>query len=247
MAIIINESAVKRFGFADPIGEKISRFAYNNGAIDNSKLGTFTIVGVVNDFHFESLKQNITPLCLQLGESGWSTLIRFGSKDTKQVLAHVEKTWKSMAGGQPFEFTFLDAAFGEMYSSEERLGSIFGIFAALAIIIASLGLFALTAFTAEQRTKEIGIRKVLGASVSGIVFLLSREFGKLILVAFVLALPIAWFAVDWWLKNYMYKVEVGVTVYALAGLSAFVVAWLTMGYQSIKAAIANPVQSLRSE
>jgi putative ABC transport system permease protein len=108
-------------------------------------------------------------------------------------------------------------------------------------------LFALTAFTAEQRTKEIGIRKVLGASVSGIVFLLSREFGKLILIAFLFALPVAWFAVEWWLKNYTYKVDLGITVYLLAGIGAFVVAWLTIGYQSIKAATANPVESLRSE
>jgi putative ABC transport system permease protein len=245
--IVVNESAVKRFGFKDPIGEKISTFAFSNGAIDNSKLLTYTIVGVVADFHFESLRQNITPLCLSLGESGWSMPIRFKSKDTREVIAHVEKNWKMMAGGQPFEYTFLDDAFGNMYSSEQRLGSVFGIFATLAIIIACLGLFALTSFTAEQRTKEIGIRKVLGASVSGIVFLLSKEFGKLILISFMLAAPVAWYAVNWWLKNYTYKVEMGVAVYFLAGVAAFAVAWLTMGYQSIKAATSNPVQSLRSE
>ena len=245
--IIINEAAAKRFGFIDPIGEKVSTFDYYNGAIDNSKLLTYTVIGVVNDFHFESLKQNITPLCMTLGESGWSMPIRFESKNTKEVIEHVEKTWKVLAGAQPFEYTFLDDAFGNMYSSEQRLGSIFGIFATLAIIIACLGLFALTSFTAEQRTKEIGIRKVLGASVSGIVFLLSREFGKLILIAFLLAAPVAWYAVNWWLKNYTYKVEVGVAIYLMAGAFAFVVAWLTMGYQSIKAATSNPVQSLRSE
>lgn len=245
--IVINESAMKRFGFKEPIGEKISTFAYNNGAIDNSKLLTATIIGVVSDFHFESLKQNITPLCLKLGESGWAMPIRFASKDTKEVIAHVEKNWKMMAHGQPFEYTFLDDAFGNMYSSEQRLGQVFGIFATLAIIIACLGLFALTSFTAEQRTKEIGIRKVLGASVSGIVFLLSKEFGKLILIAFLLSAPLAWYAVSWWLKNYTYKVEVGVAIYLMAGAVAFAVAWLTMGYQSIKAAMSNPVQSLRSE
>jgi putative ABC transport system permease protein len=173
--------------------------------------------------------------------------IRFESKDTREVIEYVEKNWKAIAGAQPFEYTFLDDAFGTMYTSEQRLGSIFGIFATLAIIIACLGLFALTSFTAEQRTKEIGIRKVLGASVSGIVFLLSREFGKLILIAFLFALPVAWFAVEWWLKNYTYKVDLGITVYLLAGIGAFVVAWLTIGYQSIKAATANPVESLRSE
>ena len=134
-----------------------------------------------------------------------------------------------------------------MYNNEQRLGKTFGVFAGLAIIIACLGLFALTAFTAEQRTKEIGIRKVLGASVSSIVLLLSKEFGKLIIIAFVLASPLAWFAVNWWLKNYTYKVEIGIFVYVVAGALAFLIAWLTMGYQSIKAATSNPVRSLRSE
>lgn len=134
-----------------------------------------------------------------------------------------------------------------MYAAEQRLGKIFFVFAGLAIIIACLGLFALTAFTAEQRTKEIGIRKVLGASVSSIVVLLSKEFGKLILIAFVIATPIAWFGVDWWLKNYTYKAEIGVMVYLLAGVFSFVIAWVTMGYQSIRAASSDPVKSLRSE
>jgi putative ABC transport system permease protein len=124
---------------------------------------------------------------------------------------------------------------------------LFAGFAGLAIAIACLGLFALTAFTAEQRTKEIGIRKVLGASVSSIVMLLSREFGKLILISFILSAPLAWYAVHWWLKDYTYKVEVGIFVYVLAGICAFLVAWLTMSFQSIKAATSNPVNALRSE
>jgi putative ABC transport system permease protein len=134
-----------------------------------------------------------------------------------------------------------------MYVTEQRLGKTFAVFASLAIIIACLGLFALTSFTAEQRTKEIGIRKVLGASVSSIVVLLSKEFGKLILIAFVLAAPLAWYAINWWLKSYTYKVEIGILVYAAAGLFAFGVAWITMSYQSIRAARNNPVTSLRSE
>jgi len=246
-AIVINESALKRFGFKDPIGEKITTFDYRGGSIDNEKKLTFTIIGVVADFHYESLKENISPLCMQLGKSGWSTLIRFGANTTTETLAHVEKTWKALAPGQPFEYTFLDEAFGKMYTSEQRLGKIFGIFASLAIIIACLGLFALTSFTAEQRTKEIGIRKVMGASVSSIVVLLSKEFGKLIVIAFLLAAPLSWFAVKSWLEGYTYKTEIGIPVYILSGVAAFVVAWLTMGYQSIKAARSNPVTSLRSE
>jgi putative ABC transport system permease protein len=152
-----------------------------------------------------------------------------------------------MAPGQPFQYSFLDEDFGRMYTSEQRLGKIFASFASLAIIIACLGLFALTAFTAEQRTKEIGIRKVMGASVSSIVGLLSKEFGKLILIAFALAAPLAWFSVDWWLKGYSFKTEIGISVYALAGLFCLLIAWLTMGYQSIRAATSNPVKSLRNE
>jgi putative ABC transport system permease protein len=246
-AIVINEAAAKRFGFKDPLGEKITTFQINNGTLDQTKTDTYTIVGVVEDFHFESLKQNITPLCLRLGQSGWSMPIRFSSTDTKDVIAQVEKQWKKVAPDVPFEYTFLDEAFGKMYASESRLGSVFAIFAALAIVIACLGLFGLTAFTAEQRTKEIGIRKVLGASVSSIVLLLSKEFGKLIVIAFVLAAPLSWYAVDSWLQDYTYKTDVGIFVYLLAGVSAFLVAWLTMGYQSIKAARSNPVNSLRSE
>jgi putative ABC transport system permease protein len=246
-AIILNQEAVKRFGFKDPIGEKVTTFSFVNGVLDKEKTLTYTIVGVVENFHFESLKQNITPLCLQLGESGWSMPIRFSSTETKDVLAHIEQSWKTIVPGQPFEYTFLDAAFGKMYSSEQQLGQVFAIFAGLAIIIACLGLFALTAFTAEQRTKEIGIRKVLGASVGSIVVLLSKEFGKLIVIAFTLAAPLSWFAVNSWLKNYTYKTEIGVVVYILAGVAAFMVAWLTMGYQSVKAARGNPVAALRSE
>jgi putative ABC transport system permease protein len=246
-AVIINEAAARKFGFENPLGQRIVTFDFSSGVIDASKTLTYTIVGVVENFHFESLRQNITPLCLQLGSSTAHMSFRFQSADTQDVIALLETNWKSMAPGQPFQYSFLDDAFGKMYASEQRLGSIFGIFAVLAIIIACLGLFALTAFTAEQRTKEIGIRKVLGASIGSIVVLLSKEFGKLILIAFVLSLPISWFAVDWWLQHYTFKAEVGVTIYLLSGVAAFVVAWLTMGYQSVKAAICNPVDSLRSE
>jgi putative ABC transport system permease protein len=246
-AMIINESAAKRFGFKDPIGEKITTATFNGSTVDFKNTVTSTIIGVVRDFHFESLKQNITPLGIHLGQSGWSMPIRFASSNTAGVIENIEKTWKVFQPGQPFEYTFLDEAFGRMYSAEKRLESLFGIFAALAIIIACLGLFALSAFTAEQRTKEIGIRKVLGASVSSIVLLLSKEFGKLILISFALAAPLSWYAVTRWLENYSYKTEVGIAVYLFAGVAAFLVAWFTMGFQSVKAARSNPVTSLRSE
>lgn len=248
-AVILNEAAQELFGFTkDPIGRKISTFSGDaSGGIDRDHPKSFPVIGIVENFHFESLKQNITPLALFLDKSIGLVSFRFEAKDTQGVIATIEKNWKALAPGMPFSYSFLDEDFGRMYAAEQRLGKIFFIFAGLAIIIACLGLFALTAFTAEQRTKEIGIRKVLGASVSSIVLLLSKEFGKLILIAFIIATPIAWFGVDWWLKNYTYKAEIGVMVYLLAGLFSFVIAWVTMGYQSIRAASSDPVKSLRSE
>jgi putative ABC transport system permease protein len=249
-AIIVNEALAKRFGFSDPIGMKIASFDGQrpDGTPDPEKIKAWNIIGVVEDFHFESLRDNIRPLAFFLNKNPeGSFAFRFASANTQTVINELETLWKRLAPGQPFQYSFLDEDFGKMYSSEKRLGSIFGIFAGLAIVIACLGLFALTAFTAEQRTKEIGIRKVLGASVGNIVFLLSKEFGKLVMIAFVLSAPIAWYAVNWWLKDYSYKVELGPDLYLLAGLFAFGIAWLTIGYQSIKAATANPVSSLRSE
>jgi putative ABC transport system permease protein len=245
--VIINESAARNFGFKDPIGEKIETYTNDEDAIEKNKTWEYTVVGVVADFHFESLRENISPLCMYLGQSSWSMPVRYQSENTTDVIDQMRNEWNRISDGKPFEYSFLDDAFGKMYSSEKRLGNIFGIFATLAIIIACLGLFALTAFTAEQRSKEIGIRKVLGASVTGIVLLLSREYGKLITIAFVISAPLAWFASDWWLKNYIYKVEVGLVVYLLAGILAFLIAWVTMSFQSIKAATSNPVNSLRNE
>lgn len=249
-AVVLNETAIDHFGFNEnPIGRKISTFAGNNpdGTPDQSSIRSFTIIGVVKDFHFESLKQNISPLGFYLSQSRGSVSFRFQAKNTQDVITSIEKTWKTLAPGQPFQYSFLDEDFSRMYNNEQRLGKTFAVFAGLAIVIACLGLFALTAFTAEQRTKEIGIRKVLGASVGSIIVLLSKEFGRLIIIAFILSAPLAWFAVNWWLKNYIYKVEIGIMVYVLAGGFAFLIAWITMGYQSIKAATSNPVQSLRSE
>ncbi|MBS1487185.1 MAG: ABC transporter permease [Bacteroidetes bacterium] len=248
-AIIINEAAMHLFGYnTDPLGKRVSTFdgEMTNG-VKASTTKDFQIVGVVEDFHFESLKQNITPVALFLSKSNGLISFRVEAKNTKEVITAIEKIWKSVAVNMPFSYSFLDQDFGRMYSSEQRLGKIFAVFAGLAIVIACLGLFALTSFTAEQRTKEIGIRKVLGASVASIVVLLSKEFGKLIFISFAVAAPLAWWGVDWWLKGYVYKTHIGILVYLLAGIFAFMIAWLTMGFQSIKAAMTNPVKSLRSE
>lgn len=242
--VILNEAAVKQFNLIDPIGKEISTFK----DIDNpNSFESWTVIGVVEDFHYESLKQNISPVAFFPDRSDGAVMFRFEAKNTADVIQSIEKVWKEMAPGEPFNYSFLDEDFGRMYSTEQRVGELFTTFSGLAILIACLGLFALTAFTAEQRTKEIGVRKVLGASVSSIVLLLSKEFGKLILIAFVLAAPIAWYGVDLWLSNYSYKTEIGIFVYMIAGLITFAIAWLTMSFQSLKAARNNPVKSLRSE
>ncbi len=249
-AVILNEAAVKAFGFAnDPVGSKINSFGGDlNDGVDRENLRILTVIGVVENFHFESMKQNVTPVMLYLSKNpGGYISFRFQSANASEVISLLERTWKAMAPDQPFTYSFLDERFGKMYAAETRLSHLIGIFSVIAIVIACLGLFALTAFTAEQRTKEIGIRKILGASVSSIVLMLSKDFGKLVVLAFVLATPLAWWSVNSWLEDYQYKVEVGWYIFALAGGVTFIIAWLTMSYQSIKAAISNPVDALRNE
>ena len=249
-AVILNESAVQAFGFSgEPIGQRINTFSDGpNGELDKENLQALTVIGIVENFHFESLKQNVGPVMLFLSDRPrGNILFRFQSAETGEVISVLEEKWNEVAPDQPFSYFFLDDSFGKMYEAETRLGTIFGIFSSVAIIIACLGLFALTAFTAEQRTKEIGIRKVLGASVSGIVIMLSKDFGKLVVIAFAIATPFAWWGVNKWLEAYQYKVEIGWPVYLFAGITAFAVAWITMSFQSIRAALSNPVNSLRSE
>lgn len=249
-AIILNETAINRFKFdGDPIGKKISHFNGINpdGSPDPDKIQAYTIIGVIEDFHFESLKDNIAPLGFSLGKSNGAVTFRFDATKTSDVIALLEDTWKKTTPGNAFEFSFIDQDFSRMYSAEQKLGTVFSAFAILAIFIACLGLFALTAFTAEQRTKEIGIRKAMGASVHSIVLLLSRDFGKLILIAFILTVPLSIYANNYWLQGYAYKTDIGVVVYLAAGGITLLIALLTMSFQSIKAARGNPIESLRSE
>ncbi len=244
-AVILNEAATKQFDLGhEPIGKKIHYF---DGPPEAANIRTATIIGVVEDFHFSSMKETIMPLALMLGQADGTICFRFNAANVQEVITSIESIWKKLAPGQPFSYSFLNEDFEHMYLAEQRLTSIFTLFAGLTIIIACLGLFALTAFTAEQRTREIGIRKVLGASVFSIVTLLSKEFGRLIFIAIVVATPIAWYLVSWWLSDYTYKVNIGWTVYLLSGLVALVVALATTSFQSIKAATCDPVKSLRSE
>ena len=236
-AVVINKSMVEKLGLKSPLGQRIE-----NG------WQKFTVIGVVEDFNFETMKQKVTPLCMVLGLYN-STIVsvKLSGKDTKKVISDVANVWKSFSPDQPFRYTFLDESFANMYKDVQRTGSIFTSFAVLAIIIACLGLFALSAFMAEQRTKEIGIRKVLGASVNGIVTMLSKDFLKLIIIAMLIASPIAWWAMIKWLQDFEYRIPVAWGFFAVAGIAALLIALFTISFQAIKAAVANPVQSLRTE
>jgi putative ABC transport system permease protein len=243
-AAIINESAAKRLGYANPVGKII-----HNG--DNSAVGKLQIIGVVKDFHFESLHSEVGPVILHqdtaLGQSWEAVSFRLAPGDVPGTLAVLEKQWKKTAPGLPFEYAFLDASFDALYRSEQRTGHLFTAFAAVAILIACLGLFGLSAFTAEQRTKEMGIRKVFGASVPQLVTLLSKDFLRLVLLSNLLAAPLAWWAGKQWLENYAFRTGIGPEVFGLAAAASVGIALLTVSFQSLKAALTNPVESLRSE
>jgi len=205
------------------------------------------VIGVVEDFHFASLRDNIESLGLFIGRSAGTIAFRVNTTRLQEVVGQIEEKWDDFAPHQAFQYSFLDERFNEMYKAEQRLGTIFSVFASLAIFIACLGLLALVGFSAEQKTKEIGVRKVLGASVLDIIVLLSREFSKLILVALVIGAPVAWYVMTNWLADFKYRIDLGLSVFLWAGAVSLLVALLTMSYQSIKAAQANPVDSLRYE
>jgi putative ABC transport system permease protein len=246
--IILNEKAVSMFGFGDPIGKKIYTWAYTPGqGIDRDRVTPYTVVGVVKDFHFASLRENIGALGLRLGLNSNLLSFRFKVDDVAALIAFLENKWKEFAPDQPFAYSFLDERFSNMYRAEQKVGALFGIFSGLAVFIACLGLFGLASFTAAQRTKEIGIRKVLGASVANVVGLLSTEFMKLVLVANIVAWPLAYIAMNQWLSNFAYRIDIGLWTFVLAGISALLVALLTVCYQAYKAAAANPMDSLSYE
>ena len=241
-AILLNESAVKRFGFKNPVGQQI--WAVGDGSPTSQR--KYTVIGVVKDFHFESMHQHIAPLVLFYGGDNYQMALRIRTDNISDLVKMLEQTWKAQTDA-PFAYSFLDERFSNMYQSEQRVGQLFGIFAGLTIIISCLGLFGLAMFTAQQRTKEIGVRKVLGASVVSVVALLSKDFLKLVAIAIVIASPVAWYVMDRWLQDFAYKIELSWWVFALAGFLAIGIALVTVSYQSIKAALMNPVKSLRSE
>jgi putative ABC transport system permease protein len=248
-AVIINEAALDQLQLeGDPIGQRLSLFALNsNGSENVNEVRSYYIIGIAKNFNFESLRQGITPLALFLEPSAGAIAFRYEIANTQEVIEALKAGWSKVAPGEPFRYTFLDDAFGSMYATEQKLGDLLIIFTILAIVIACLGLFALTAYTAAQRTKEIGIRKVLGASVNQITILLSGAFSKLIIVSFIIATPLAAWIIQWYMQQYAYKAPVSILIYCEAGLMALVIAMATMGYHCVRAARENPVNALRSE
>ncbi|MCE7993211.1 MAG: FtsX-like permease family protein [Roseivirga sp.] len=244
LGVILNEAAVKEMGYEpnEAIGTTIGNFVNLEGDIQGLK-----VVGVVRDFHYQSLRNKIAPLIMQLGNSSGLLNIKVNTDNYPALIAKLEDQWASLAPSQPFETSFLDVRFGRMYEEEQRLGKIFGVFATLTIVIACLGLFGLAAYTAENRIKEVGIRKVLGANVGQLVYLLSKDIGKLVVIAFIIGAPLAWYAMNTWLQGFEYRTSIGWTIFALTAGGSLMIALFTMSYQSVKAATGNPVNSLRSE
>ncbi|SHM07813.1 ABC transporter permease [Mucilaginibacter sp. OK098] len=233
---ILNETAVKLTGIKNPIGKRL-KLQETEG----------TIIGVVKDFNTASLKERIEPTVIYYEPKGYLLYVKTTGRNAAKAIAAATRLWNQYNPGFPFEYNFMDEEYGNLYKTEQRTGVLFNIFSAIAIIISCLGLLGLATYTAQIMTKEIGIRKVLGASVSSIVALVSKDFLKLILLSITIGSPIAWWAMNKWLQNFVYRIDINWVIFLLAGLISIGIALITISFQSIKAAVANPVKSLRSE
>jgi len=237
--VVINEAAVKELGWnnTNAIGKTIVRSGQQE----------FKVIGVIADFNYTSAKQKIAPLMMMLGNNHGGFIIKIKTNDVTGFLNDLKNTWNSFNPQGPLSYNFLDEKFAALYAGELRTKQIFSAFAVIAIIIAGLGLFGLSAFVIEQRTKEIGIRKVLGASIKQVLLLVSKEFLSLVVIAFIISVPVTWWAMHKWLENYAYRINISIGIFAIAGISAVLIALITISFQAIKAAVANPVKSLRNE
>lgn len=243
---IINEAAVEAFGFT--VENAVGQIIYRLGGMPDDSDRAMTILGVVRNANYQSMHQEVMPIVLGGWQMNQSYLpVRIQPDNVQSTLAGLEEIWTEWEPGYPFRYYFMDADYQQFYTQEQRLGNIYIGFTILAILIACLGLFGLASFVTSLRTKEIGVRKVMGASVPGIVVLLSKEFTVLVLVACAIGFPVAWFAMDKWLQDFAFATDIGWGVFAMAGAVSLGIAWLTVSYQSIRAATANPVRSLRSE
>ena len=241
-AVVLNEAAARVFGW----GENAPGHSISTSNHDGKKI-TYHVIGIVKDFHFRSLHELISPLVMVLAPNPGMMIVKLKTTDIAALLSDLKKHWEAFGSEDPFTWSFLDDRFNNTYQSEQKIGLMLGIFAGLTILIASLGLFGLAKFTTEQRTKEIGIRKVLGASAAGIANLLSIDFLKLVLLGFIASTPVAWFAMNKWLQDFAYRIDISWWIFAFAAFIALAIALFTVSFQAIKAAIANPVKSLRTE
>lgn len=243
-AAVLNEKSAELLGWEDPIGKKINNWA--------SKKGNFVVIGVIKDYHYESLHQEIRPQALFLSGGYYTNVeryisVRLNTENISGTIKHIESKWKEFAPQMPFEYSFLDQDYDNLYMNERQTRKLFSIFSFLAIFIACLGLFGLASFIADQKTKEIGIRKVLGASVVKIVKNLNKSFLKWVLIANLIAWPIAWFAMNRWLENFAYRIGLSWWMFILAAVLAVFIALLTVSFQTVKAALKNPIDSIRYE
>jgi putative ABC transport system permease protein len=242
-AVIINETLAKKLGWDDPLNKKITGFG-SSGPFD------LTVIGVVSDFHFRSLHDVIEPSLMFIGNRNNRFLnVRLAPGDYRETLNTIEAKWQELNTSLPFDYYFLDQDFDRLYRTEERAGELFLYFTLIAIIVACLGLFGLASFNAEQRKKEIGIRKALGASVQRIVLMLSKKFTGLVLLANILAWPVAFYFMQEWLNQFAYRLHLWDTwwVFLLSALFALLIALLTVSYQALKAALINPVEAIKYE
>jgi putative ABC transport system permease protein len=234
---IINRFAAAKIGVEDPIGMDFT-FHGKQGKI----------IGICDDFHFKSLHSSIEQMVFFYSPGWWNTLyVKIKPADYQSTIAGIESIWTQFESAYPFSYTFLDDGFENLYKTENRMSRVFNVFSIIAIIISCLGLFGLAAFTAEQKTKEISIRKVLGASTIHLTIMLNRDFSKLVMISFLVAAPLSYYFMDLWLQDFAYRISLGAGAFMLGGVLAFVIAWLTVGYQSLKAALSNPVKSLKIE
>jgi putative ABC transport system permease protein len=240
-AVVLNETAYQQMGFTDLDHAEI--LTYNG-----DKPAPLKVIGVIKDFNFRGLKENVTPMGMFLGsEPNFEMAIRLTPGNTQEQVVTLEKIFKKYAPSAPFEYTFLDQNFDLQFRAEQRMSKIILIFTVLAIGIACLGLFGLAAYTAEQRAKEISIRKVMGASVNQVMVLMSKDFVLLVIIAFVIAAPVAWYFTNRWLESFANRVNIDVSAILISGITAVVIAMATISFQSIKAARENPVKAMRSE
>jgi putative ABC transport system permease protein len=243
LTMIVNEEVLRLLKWNDGIGRKISLQSGPNP----EDLTAYTVVGVVNDFHFATIRHKLEPMFMLYNASNNALAIKVSGNNMSESIAYIEETWKKINPGTTFEYNFLDEQFANLYRNEQAFSRMFTHFTLLAIFIAGLGLFALSAFTAEQRKKEIGIRKVLGASHGNILYILSFEFVKLILIAFVLASGIAYLVMSNWLRDFQYRIDIGYGIFLMMGSLSVVIALFTVSFQALKAAFSNPVNSIRNE